>query len=68
MTQPADRQIAQDLACPVVVDPGADAALPEDWDWRLVGTSMPNTATFQINHTDVTQVKVDYLTHWIPSF
>ena len=61
MTLPADRQIAQDLACPVVVDPGADAALPEDWDWRLVGTSMPNTATFQINHTDVTQVKVDVL-------
>ncbi len=61
MTQPEDRQIAEDLACPVVVDPGADAALPKDWDWRVVSTSMPNKATVQINHTDVTQVKVDVL-------
>ena len=61
MAQQEDRQIAEDLACPVVVDPGADAALPEDWEWRVVSTSTPNKATFQINHTDVTRVKVDVL-------
>lgn len=56
-----DRTIAEDLACPVEVQPGVDSAVPEDLDWRLVGTSQPNKATFHINHTDVTQVKPDVL-------
>ena len=56
-----DRVIAEDLALPVVVEPGVDSATPEDMDWRLVGTSQPNAATFHINHTDVTQVKVGVL-------
>lgn len=56
-----DRVIAEDLGLPVVVQPGVDSATPEDMDWRLVGTSQPNAATFHINHTDVTQVKVSVL-------
>ena len=61
MASEKDRVIAEDLAVPVVVEPGVDSAVPEDMDWRLVGTSQPNRATFHINHTDVTQVKVDVL-------
>lgn len=61
MSQPADRPIAEDLACPVLVEPGMDFAVPVDLDWRLVGTSMPNRATFHVNHTDVTQVKIGVL-------
>ena len=56
-----DRQVAEDDACPVDVEPGVDTATPDGWDWRLVGTSQPNAATFHINHSDVTQVKVDVL-------
>ena len=57
----ADRLLAEDDACPVTVEPGVDAATPEGWDWRLIGTSQPNRATFHINHSDVSQVKVDVL-------
>ena len=56
-----DRPIADDDACPVDVEPGVDAATPADWDWRLIGASQPNAAVFHINHSDVTQVKVDVL-------
>lgn len=61
MAQPEDRPIAEDLALPVVVDPGVDYAVPEDLDWRMVGTSQPNRATFHVSHTDVTQVKIGVL-------
>ena len=60
-SKPADRLLAEDDACPVEVQPGQDAATPADWDWRLIGASQPNAATFHINHSDVTQVKVDAL-------
>lgn len=60
-SKPADRPLADDDACPVEVQPGQDAATPADWDWRLIGASQPNAATFHINHSDVTQVKVDAL-------
>jgi hypothetical protein len=57
----ADRPLAEDLACPVEVEPGVDSALPPDWSWRRVDTSQPNKATFHINHSDVTRVLVDVL-------
>jgi hypothetical protein len=38
-----------------------DFAVPVDLDWRLVGTSLPNRATFHVNHTDVTRVKIGTL-------
>ncbi len=56
-----DRILAEDDTCPVAVQPGQDAATPEGWDWRLIDSSQPNRATFHINHSDVTQVKVDVL-------
>ena len=56
-----DRALAEDDACPVDVEPGMDTATPEGWDWRLIGTSQPNRATFHVNHSDVSQVKVDIL-------
>jgi hypothetical protein len=61
MAAEKDRHIAEDLSLPVVVEPGVDSAVPEDMDWRLVGTSQPNRSTFHINHTDVTPVKVSVL-------
>ena len=56
-----DRFLVEDDACPVEIESGVDAATPEDWDWRLIGTSQPNRATFHLSHSDVTQVKVDVL-------
>ena len=56
-----DRPIAEDLSCPVDIQPGTDAATPEDWEWRLVSTSQPNAATFHISHSEVTKVMVDRL-------
>jgi hypothetical protein len=61
VSQPEDRPIAEDLACPVLVEPGMDAAAPADLNWRLVGTSLPNRATFHVSHTDVTRVKIGVL-------
>ena len=66
MSQPGgtpteDRPIAEDLACPVVVEPGMDYAVPKNLDWRLVSTSQPNRATFHVSHTDVTGVKISML-------
>ena len=58
---PADRLIAADDACPLPVQPGQDAAAPAAWQWRRVSASQPNAAVFHINHSDVTQVKVDAL-------
>jgi hypothetical protein len=59
--QPEDRVIAEDLACPVEIQPGVDTATPENWDWRKISTSQPNAATFHISHSDVTRVIVDKL-------
>ena len=35
--------------------------MPAGWEWRLVGTSQPNAATFHVSHSDVGHVKVDVL-------
>ena len=56
-----DRPLAEDLACPVEIQPGVDEATPPDWDWRIIGTSQPNAATFHISHSDVGRVLVDAL-------
>jgi hypothetical protein len=61
MAQQKDRPIAQDLSCPVEVEPGVDSAVPQDLEWRLIGTSQPNKTTFHISHSDVTPVKIDVL-------
>ena len=56
-----DRPIAEDLSCPVEIQPGTDAATPADWEWRFVSTSQPNAATFPISHSEVTKVMVEQL-------
>ena len=56
-----DRTLAEDLACPVDVQPGLDHATPADWHWRLIGTSQPNKATYHTGHSDVGRVVVDVL-------
>jgi hypothetical protein len=61
MQESEDRTLAEDLSCPVQVQPGIDYATPEGWEWRRVGTSRPNRATFHISHSDVTRVMVDVL-------
>ena len=61
MNGPNDRTVAEDFACPVDVQPGADKATPADWSWRRIDTSQPNKATFHVSHSDVSQVTVDVL-------
>ena len=61
MPQEVDRTLAEDLASPVEIQPGHDDATPADWDWRSVGTSQPNKATFHISHSDVGRVTPDVL-------
>ena len=56
-----DRPLAEDLALPVVVEPGVDYATPPDWNWRDVGASQPNSAVFHISHSEITRVLVDTL-------
>ena len=56
-----DRTLAEDLACPVQIEPGVDQATPEDWSWRIVGASLPNKANFHLSHSDVSRVMVDVL-------
>ena len=56
-----NRIIQEDLALPVVIDPGVDSANPDVLDWRVVSTTQPNKATFHINHSDVTNVRVGVL-------
>ena len=56
-----ERNLAEDFACPVEIQPGVDDANPTDWTWRLIGTSQPNKAQFHISHSDVSQVSVDVL-------
>ena len=61
MADPEDRVLAEDYACPVTVEPGADHAAPKDWSWRLVSASRPSRATFHISHSDVGRVMVDVI-------
>ena len=61
MKEPQDRTLAEDLACPVEIEPGVDHATPDEWTWRSVGTSLPNAATFHMSHSDVGRVTVDVL-------
>ena len=56
-----DRPLAEDLALPVVVEPGIDYATPPDWNWRDVDSSQPNAAVFHITHSEITRVLVDTL-------
>ena len=56
-----NRVIAEDDVYPVDVESEIDQAIPADWDWRIIAASQPNAAVFHINHSDVTQVKVDAL-------
>ena len=60
--QPEDgRILAEDDSIPIHVESEIDLAIPGDWDWRNISASQPNAAVFHINHSDVTQVKVDAL-------
>ena len=60
--QPEDaRTLAEDDSIPVQIESEIDVATPGDWDWRNISASQPNAAVFHINHSDVTQVKVDTL-------
>ncbi len=60
--QPEDgRILAEDDSIPVHVESEIDLATPGDWDWRNISASQPNASVFHINHSDVTQVKVDAL-------
>ena len=61
MKEPEDRTLAEDMACPVEIEPGIAHATPDDWTWRSVGASLPSAATFHMNHSDVGRVMVDVL-------
>jgi hypothetical protein len=61
MNDATGEPLAEDFAVPVEVQPGTDDATPPGWDWRLIGTSQPNKATFHINHHDIGHVLVDVL-------
>ncbi len=56
-----DRPLAEDLALPVVVEPGIDYATPIDWNWRDIDSSKPNSAVFHISHSEITRVLVETL-------
>ena len=59
--QDGDRPLAEHDSIPVQIESEMDQGTPADWDWRIIGASQPNAAVFHINHSDVTQVKVDAL-------
>ena len=61
MKRQGDRVLAEDLACPVEIQPGFDQSTPADLDWRLVGASIPNAATYHLTHSDVNRIIVDVL-------
>ena len=61
MPEPVDRTIAEDLASPVDIQPGKDEATPPDWTWRRISSSLPNAATFNLSHSDVSRVIIDVL-------
>ena len=54
--------LAEDISLPVSVTPNYNTALPEEWGWRHNSSSQPNSATFHINHSDVTRAFADVLT------
>lgn len=54
-------RLAENDSIPVQIESEIDESAPTGWDWRIIGASQPNAATFHINHSDVTQVKVDAL-------
>lgn len=56
-----NRRLAEHDSIPVQIESEIDQGVPADWDWRIIGASQPNAAVFHINHSDVTQVKVDAL-------
>ena len=56
-----DRLLAEHDSIPVQIESEIDQGTPADWNWRIIGASQPNASTFHINHSDVTQVKVDAL-------
>ncbi len=59
--QDDNRRLAEHDSIPVQIESEIDQGVPADWDWRIIGASQPNAAVFHINHSDVTQVKVDAL-------
>lgn len=59
MPESGDRTIAEDLACPVDIQPGKDESTPPDWTWRRISSSSPNAATFHLTHSDVGRVIID---------
>ena len=59
--QDDDRRLSEHDSIPVQIESEIDQGTPADWDWRIIGASQPNAAVFHINHSDVTQVKVDAL-------
>ena len=56
------RPLAEDISLPVSVTPNYNTALPEQWAWHFNSSSQPNSATFHINHSDVTRAFADALT------
>ena len=61
MSEKEDRTLAEDLACPVGIQPGFNDATPKAWEWCRTSTSQPNAAAFHISHSDVGRVLVDSL-------
>ena len=61
MEEAEDRTLAEDFSIPVDIQPGVDHATPADWSWRLIGTSLPNKATYHLSHSDVGRIIIDVL-------
>ncbi len=61
MTQDDGRPLSEDITTPVEIEPGADYATPNGWNWRNVSSSQPNAAVFHISHSESTRVLIDYL-------
>ena len=47
-----NRIIQEDLALPVVIDPGVDSANPEVLDWRVVSTTPVSYTHLRAHETD----------------
>ena len=56
-----DRPLAEDITTPIKIEPGADYATPEGWNWKSISTSQPNAAVFHISHSESTRVLIDML-------
>ena len=56
-----DRTLAEDITTPIKIEPGADHASPEGWNWKKVSSSQPNAAVFHISHSEATRVLIDTL-------